>query len=382
MHRPRSAAFRRRILTVGLPALWFFALLGFVSTWATEGGRKGKTISGFLQDLPDLSLWPLAALLAVVTLACLTLHAAYPWLLQQRLVAAIGPPGEDTPVPMTYRFDDAGITQTSADLEAFLPWHLIKGLDEDRLHLFVLTDVEGEPIVLAKADLTTAQADGVRAWTAAGRPLSPHPPDDTDPFADEAGDAVRIAFTLTAEDRAALVTRTLDRPAMRRARMRGAVLLFVGLSLLVPGIVAFVWAVDPYRVPFSIAFPLFLEMAGTDFLKPAIGAAAVVLLVLALGPWNRRWAARELGRDLAREARPGTSYAHADARGLSVAQGGAWARLGWTNFRGCERLGELIVLPMRWGSVLPLPTRAFDPDALARFEALAARHLPSDGGPL
>lgn len=374
---------RRRILTVGLPLVWFSALLGLVSNWATEGGRRGKTVSGFLQALPTLPLLPLALLLAVTTLSGLALYAAYPWVLRRRLVTAMASPGEDGPVPVRYRFDATGITQHTADLDATVPGRFIRGLDEDRRHLFLVTDIDGEPIVLDKADLNREQADGVRDW---GRHWAGHlpfadPADDADPFGDTPEEVVRGAYTLTAADRATLVRRTLDRPAMRRARIRSAVMLFVGLSLIYPGIVAFSWAVDPFRVPFAIAFPLFVEMVGTNFWQPAIGAAALAMLGLALEKRSRRGTEEKLGQTLAEEGRPGTVFVLADASGISVSHAGARAQFRWSGFTGCERRDDMIVLPLRWGSVLPLPLRAFAPDALARFEALVARHLSRGGTP-
>lgn len=383
MHRPRLMAVRRRILTIGVPVLWFSALLGLVSNWATEGGRRGKTVSGFLQDLPALSLTPLIALLAVTALACLALYAAFPKIMRRRLVAAMLAPGEDTQLPVRYRFDESGITQDTSDLHATLPHRFIQGLDEDHRYIFVLTDTESEPIVLDKTDLSAAQADGVREWGRAwaAPSASANPVDDTDPFGDTAGEAVRVAFTLTAADRATLVLRSLDRPAMRRARIRGALTIFLGLSLIYPAIVAFSWAVDPYRVPFSIAFPLFIEMVSADFWKPALVGAALAVLSLVLERVYRHGAADKVGETLAAEARAGTFFILADPDGISVSHAGARARFAWKIFRSCEHRGDLIVLALRWGSVLPLPLRAFDPDSLARFEALAAQHLPREGKP-
>ncbi|MDP4026896.1 YcxB family protein [Methylobacterium sp. NEAU 140] len=375
---PIVAAQRRRILTVGLPTLWFLALLGMVSAWATAGGRR--SLSAFWRDLPSFDPLPLAAGLGVITLALLTHHALHPRLARRRMRTLMGPPSEDGrdpgPVPMRYRLDGAGLTQTAPDLASFVPWPRIRGLAEDRDHLFLMVEIGDVPIVLPKAQLGAEVVADIRSWVhaCAGRPAPAPPPAEpvTGP------EAVRATMRLTVEERVPIILRALENPLARRARLIATAAWFVGLSLLYPALLAMLWAIDPYRVPLADTLPLFAEMVATDFWKPSAIVAAVIGLVLAVHPRARRWFAGAAAHDLDAEAPAGEARIVIDGAGIVTAQDGAHARLGWNLFHGYERVGDLVILSMRWNDVLPVPLRIFKPEARTRFEALAERHLPME----
>ncbi|MEH3118711.1 MAG: YcxB family protein [Methylorubrum populi] len=354
--------------------LWFLALLGAVSAWATAGGRR--SLSALWRDLPGFDLLPLAACLALIALTLLATYALHPRFARRRVRALMGPPGREGPVPVRYRLDGAGLTQTAPDLVSFVPWPRIGGLGEDRHHLFIPVGIGDVPIVLPKSHLGAEAAAGVRRWTqaCADRPAPAPPPAEPE----TAPGAVRATMRLTAEERVPIILRALENPCARRARLTGAAAWLVGLTLLYPALLAMLWAVDPYRVPLADALPLFAEMVAGDAWKPAAFTAAVIALFFAAHPYARRWFAGDLAKQLEAEAPPGEAAIAIDETGIVTAQDGAHARLGWPLFRGCERVGDLVILPMRWNDVLPVPLRIFEPEARARFEALAERHLPKE----
>ena len=224
--RGALAAQRRRILTLGLPVLWFLALLGAVSAWATAGGRR--SLSALWRDLPGFDGLPIAGFLGLITLALLAAYALHPWFARRRVRALMGPPGGDGrdpgqdsgSVPVRYRLDGAGLTQTAPDLVSFVPWPRIGGLAEDRHHLFLTTEVGEVPIVLPKASLSAQTLAGLRRWVeaCADRPAPAPPPAEpaTEP------DSVRATMRLTAEERVPLILRSLENPWARRARLAGA----------------------------------------------------------------------------------------------------------------------------------------------------------------
>ncbi|WP_439955526.1 hypothetical protein, partial [Klebsiella pneumoniae] len=76
------------------------------------------------------------------------------------------------------------------------------------------------------------------------------------------------------KERAALILYTMNTRSMRLSRLRSALFWIAGLSLLYPLLLAVLWAMDPYRVPFEAALPLYLEMIRADAWQPAIGATA------------------------------------------------------------------------------------------------------------
>ena len=374
------AAQRRRILTLGLPVLWFLALLGAVSAWATAGGRR--SLSALWRDLPGFDGLPIAGFLGLITLALLAAYALHPRFARRRVRALMGPAGGDThdpdPVPVRYRLDGAGLTQTAPDLVSFVPWPRLGALAEDRHHLFLSTEIGEVPIVLPKAHLSAQTLAGIRRWVeaCADRPAPAPPPAEpaTGP------EAVRAALRLSAEERIPLILRALENPWARRARFTGAAAWLVGLTLLYPALLAMLWAVDPYRVPLTEALPLFAEMVTDEFWKPAAFAAAMIALFFAVHPRASRWFAGDLARQLEAEAPPGAAEIVIDETGIVTVKDGAHAHLGWPLFRGRDRIGDLVILPMRWDEVLPVPLRIFEPEARARFEALAERHLPKETG--
>ncbi|WP_156635784.1 YcxB family protein [Methylobacterium sp. Leaf123] len=362
--------------------MWFFILLGAVSGWATSGGRR--SLSAFWRDLSGFDPLPLAAYLVLITLALLAFYALHPWFARRRVRALMGPPGgggqdsghDPGPVPVRYRLDGAGLTQTAPHLVGFVPWPRIRDLAEDRHHLFLPTEIGDVPIVLPKASLSPESAAGIRRWmqACAGRTAPTAPPAEpaTGP------EAVRATMRLTPEERVPIILRALENPLARRARLTGAAAWLVGLTLLYPALLAMLWAVDPDRVPFSDALPLFVEMVASDFWKPAIGVAVVIALFFAAHPFARRWLARELAAQLDAEESPAEAEIVIDEAGLTTAKDGAHAHLGWPLFRRRERIGDLMILPMRWDEMLPVPLRIFEPEARARFEALAERHVPTE----
>ncbi|AMB44643.1 YcxB family protein [Methylobacterium sp. AMS5] len=356
--------------------LWFLALLGAVSAWATSGGRR--SLSALWRDLPGFDWLPLAAGLGLIALALLANHALHPWFARRRVRALMGPPGGDGhdpgPVPVRYRLDGAGLTQTAPDLVSFVPWPRIGGLAEDRHHLFLTTQIGEVPIVLPKASLSAETLAGIRRWVeaCADRP-APAPP----PAEPETGpDSVRATMRLTAQERVPLILRSLENPWARRARLTGAAAWLLGLSLLYPALLLMLWAIDPYRVPLSDTLPLFAEMIASDFWKPAAFTAVVIAGFFAVHAYARRWFAGDLARRLEAEAPPGEAEIAIGETGIVTAKDGAHAHLGWPLFRGRAQAGDLMILPMRWDEVLPVPLRIFEPEARARAEALIERHVP------
>ena len=372
VQKPRLDRQRRRSLTVVLPVLCLLVVLGSVSAWATSDRRNG--FADFFREVGSFDWLPLLAGLAVVVVMCVGAWLLHPVLIRQQLRAALGPRGADGPVTVRYRLDEEGITWDGADLKSFTPWSFLSGLDEDRERIFVLTNVPDNPFVLRKAALgaEVLEAIRLRVTEAAGRPDAA----GGEAVPQAAPDAVRLSYTLSEKERAALILYTMNTRSMRLSRLRSALFWIAGLSLLYPLLLAVLWAMDPYRVPFEAALPLYLEMIRADAWQPTIGATALVGLMLAINPLLRRFAARDPARQATAAARPGDYHVAFDADGLASSHGRAQARFHWEAFRGRARAGDLILLKLPWGSVVPVPARAFASGDLPRFEALLARHLP------
>ncbi|GJD93096.1 YcxB family protein [Methylobacterium iners] len=369
---PRLGRQRRLILMVGLPLMWFLACLGAVSTWATAGGPRD--FGRLMGDLPRLDLLPLALCLAAIAGCFHAYWAVYPTLMRRQLRIMMGSSGGRDPVTLRYRFDQSGMTRSHPGLMSFIPWSDVLALGEDGHHFFITTTVSEEAIAIPKDGVSSDVAERLRraVYDLAGRSGASSAPLPDPP---EAG-AQHVVFEPTVDERVAVMERMLTTPAAHRARLVGAVGWLVALSLLYPAIVAATWCIDPYQVPFEAAFPLLVEMIDTDFWKGVLAAATLVGLGLVADRLFRRPALQSLAAEMAFDPARGEAEMWIGEGGIVTMRGGAHAHLAWSLFQGCERMGDLLVLPLGWGLVLPPPLRALDPDGLDRFESLTTRHLP------
>ncbi|WP_049058308.1 YcxB family protein, partial [Achromobacter xylosoxidans] len=177
-------------------------------------------------------------------------------------------------------------------------------------------------------------------------------------------------FLLNQEDRAAAISWQIERPGMQRRRRRGFLLAFVLTALLVPLIFVLLWLLDPERVPFRYALPLFGEMFTDSFWKITLGFWAILAAIILLHPWSRRRHAYKLAGQMHRRMPAEEHEARLYDDRLEVWQEGWVNSFATANFDRIERQGKHLILLRREGEPLILPQRALDAEQLALFERI------------
>lgn len=378
LYRDLIATQRRRILIFAGIAM-FLTVLGPISVSWSQGGRGNPALlwRAFVESLTGPTGIFLAAFALIGGLAYL-LHGAMMrsrqrrWLRRENL---------ETPTPCSYRLHETGLDSDEPHHRSQIPaWRLAR-LAEGPAHLFIEVEGLDDLVALPKRALSAEQKDHIADWAAfcIGRPA---------PEADEAelplaapAEAPHIAlrFNLTPEDRAAAILRQQERLWPRSRRWRGTALGFVFALLLVPAVMLFLWGIDPDRVPFELALPLFAEMLATTFWRVTAGLCALILLAALVSPWAKRQHAKNLAKVLHERVTDNAFDVILTKDGLMSRQRGLVNRYDWAAFTGSERRGGHIFLILRRGDPLLLPARVLNSDQMQLFDQLTRSHI--GGGP-
>jgi hypothetical protein len=285
--------------------------------------------------------------------------------------------GLDRPVATTYRFEPGGIVTTAAGRSSVLACRRIDGIAELPGHIFIrLKDIE-DVFALPRSALSAEQVAWIGAWAASchvdGAGAARAFPElatlhDRKPL-------LAARFELTEADRAVGLGWQMERPGMKRRRRRGFTLAFLVTALIPPLIAGFLWLLDPERVPFRYAFPLFVEMFASTFWHYVLGFWAVIALIILLHPWMRRRHARQLARQMQRRVQAYEYEGRLYDERLEVWQDGLCSSFDWAGFERIERQGEHLILLRREGEPLILPLRVLDGDKLAIFRQIADHRI-------
>lgn len=362
---------RRWILVFLLPCIWFATLLGAFSIWATEG--SDRDLATFLNDVAVLPLAPIAVFLAVASLAVALAYLLRRGAAMRKVRRLLRETGFVRAIPLSYIFDEAGVTAVEDGRTTLLPWSRIRSIEETQDHLFLLCGGWSEPVVLPRRRLAQDDLASARRW-AEQRMGAQTPRDPSERVPADAG-ALRLAVTLEGGDAAALIARTQRLPHIRRARLAGFLLAWLGLSLIGPLLFVFLWVIDPYRVPFAHAFPLFVEMFPGRFWWWALPSGLVVGAVFLFRKTLLGWSAAAAGSHMLEGHDPPPLELTLGEDGIEIEHGPSTDRIGWGAVKGVERTQGHVVLLLSRGSAFPLPLRGLDADGLARLEALLARHI-------
>lgn len=378
------AAARRRLLHLLIWVVLVLLALAYYSSWQESGHLGARTfLSRFGADLLGLGGLPIL----VVAVPMLAYYAVHPALVRSRLRRWYRDERLDRPVTNIYRFEPGGIAVTTAGGRSAFACRRIDGISEEPAHLFIrLRDIE-DVFALPCRGLSEAQAAHIQSWAASchagGMAAARSFPELDTP--DERVPLLSARFELTETDRAAALGWQMERPGMQRRRRRGFVLAFLVTALIPPLVFGFLWLLDPERVPFRYAFPLFLEMFVSTFWRYVLGLWAIIVIGILLHPWMRRRHARQLGRQMQKRVQAYEHEVRLYDDGLEVWQDGFRGRFDWSGFERIERQGDHLVLLRRAGEPLILPLRALDGDKLAIFQRIAdsrvgeGNHRPEAG---
>ncbi|AZO78486.1 MULTISPECIES: YcxB family protein [unclassified Bosea (in: a-proteobacteria)] len=379
LYRDLIARQRRRILIFTGIAL-FLVMLGPISMIWSEGGRRnpGLLWRGFLEALAGPFGIFLAALVLIGGLAYL-LHGL---MMRSRIKRWLRNEGLTTPTPCQFRLHEGGLDGSEPHHASHVASWRLRGLAEGPEHLFVEITGIDELVALPQRELSAAQQAQARDWAAfcIGQANKPDHNESELLAAEPSGEsALVLRFHLTPEDRVAAIQRQQMRLWPRSRHLRRLAIGLVLALLLVPAVMLFLWVIDPDRVPFEFALPLFAEMWAVTFWPVTAIVASFVLLGAVFNPWALRQQAKGLGKTLHQRAEDDAIEVTLSADGIASRQRGIAHRYDWAAFTGIERRGDHIFLVLRHGDPLLLPVRVLNSDQMQLFDRLTATHIGRSG---
>lgn len=378
LYRDLIATRRRNILVLTGIAL----LLIVVGQLSTSWGGRGRGDFGLMgRNFLDALIGPTGILLLTFALAGGIAYAFFGSSTRRRLRRWYRNEGLLAATPCSYRLHEGGIDSSEQHHRSHIPAWRLRRLAEGVDHLFIEIEGVDDLVALPKRDLSAEQQAQLQDWArycigqaAAG---DPDVPEQAIPPPDEA--LLDLRFHLTPEDRTAAIIRQQERFWPRSRLLRRTAFGLVFAVLLVPAVMLFLWSIDPDRVPFELAFPLFAEMAVKTFWPVTAGLCGLVLLGYVATPFFMRLNAKSLGKTLHQRASDDEVRVLISPEGVTSRQRGLESRYDWAAFTGIERRGEHIFVLLRRGDPLLLPARVLNSDQMQLFDRLAATHIGRAG---
>lgn len=366
------AAGRRCLLHLLAWVVIVLLLVISFSSWQ-ESGRQGigAFASRFIPDLFGLDGLPIL----IVALPVLLFYAIHPAIVRNRLRRWYRDERFDQPVDATYRFEPGGLAVTLPGRKTVLACSRIKGVVRTPTHLLVsLKDIE-DVFALPLRVLSDEQVARIEAWAAschAGLAAADHGLLEREARSDQQS-LLTSRFQFNETDRAVAIGWQMERPGMRRRRRRGFILAFLVTAFIVPLIFGFLWLLDPARVPFRYAFPLFIELSTGFFWRYVLGVWAIITIIILLHPWSRRRQGYQLAQRMHKRVQAHEYKVQLYEDRLEVCQDGWCNHFEAIGFEGIERQGEHLIVLWEKSEPLILPLRALDLDKLAIFERTVDR---------
>ncbi|WP_156124355.1 YcxB family protein [Achromobacter sp. RTa] len=371
-----SAARRRPLHMLAWVVVLLLVMIG-VSSWQ-KSARLGVDgfASRFFNDL--FGLGGLAILFIVIPV--LAYYAIQPALVRGRLRRWCRDEQLDQAVSVTYRFEPDGLTVVQPGRTTVLACSRIVGVTEGPAHLYIrLRNIE-DAYALPLRVLSAEQVAHIKRWAAschAGAGVPAYGPSEEGAASDPQA-LLASRFTFTEEDRAIALGWQMERPGMRRRRRRGFALAFLLTALIVPLFFCFLWLLDPERVPFRYAFPLFIEMFASTFWQYAIGFWALLAVIIVLQPWAQRRHAWTLARRLQKQVPAEACEVRLYEDRLDIRQEGWRSTFDMASFDGIERRDSHLIAFRPENEPLFLPLRVLDDDNLSIIERVIGRRAGED----
>lgn len=379
LYRDLIATRRRNILVFTGIALLLIAVGQLSTSW---GGRGRGDFALMGRNFLDALIGPTGILLATFALAGGIAYALFGASTRHRLRRWYRNEGLFAATPCSYRLHEAGLDSSEPHHRSHIPAWRLRRLVEGGEHHFIEIEGVDDLVALPKRDLSAEQQAHLQDW--ARFCIGQAKPSDIDASESSATDPASgalldLRFHLTPEDRTAAVIRQQERFWPRSRLLRRTAFGLVFALLLVPAVMLFLWSIDPDRVPFEFALPLFAEMAVKTFWPVTAGLCGLVLLGYVTTPLFMRLNAKSLGKTLHQRASDDEVRVTLSPEGATSRQRGLESRYDWAAFTGIERRGEHIFVLLRHGDPLLLPARVLNSDQMQLFDRLAATHIGRAG---
>ncbi|CAD5299696.1 conserved membrane hypothetical protein [Bosea sp. 62] len=381
MHLYRDLiATRRRNVPIFTGIALLLIAVGQLSTSWGGRGRSDFVLMG--RNFLDALIGPTGILLLTFAVAGAIAYAFFGATTRRRLRRWYRNEGLAGATPCSYRLHEGGLDSSEPHHRSHIPAWRLRGLAEGSAHLFIEIDGADELIALPKRDLSAEQQKQLHGWArfCIGRAKPPDIDASEQPKSLPADGAhLDLRFHLTPEDRTAAVLRQQERFWPRSRLLRRTAFGLAFALLLVPAVMLVLWSIDPDRVPFEFALPLFAEMAVKTFWPITAGLCGLILLGHVVTPLFMRLNARSLGKTLHQRVSDDEVRVLTSPEGVESRQRGLQNRYEWAAFTGIERRGEHIFLVLHHGDPPLLPARVLNSDQMQLFDRLAAEHIGRSG---
>ncbi len=365
--RGAHARARGRKLFLGVVLTLAGCVVGLLAGWA--GGTE--SLLDVLRLTPAMLRTPFGLLLAILLTVPVGRYVLHNRLGRRRIARWIATEQGAETVSFVYRIDASGVTVEDAAGSIHVARAGIAGLDETAGAFYIrCTGVFPSSLIMPKHDVVPAVQDRVRAALSAmaGDTSGPAALAWTgDPGAER---AVELSYDQTREDLAASLWQTWNTPSARRRRAWVIVAVTIGVALTIPAFATLDWLLDSN--PDALA-TLIRE------LRDDAWKSALVAVALGAGSWilTQRLIRRQALALAASQAGGGqpARFALGPHRFVLAISHPVW-RYGWQSVRGYCESADHVFLKLRFGQVIPLPRRAFDPPRLAAMRRLVAEHGP------
>jgi hypothetical protein len=378
LYRDLIATRRRNILVFTGIALLLIAVGQLSTSWGGRGrGDFGLMARNFVDALSGptgilLATFAAAGGIAYALFGASTRHRLRRWYRNEGLAGA---------TPCSYHLHESGLDSSEPHHRSHIPASRLRCLAEGPAHLFIEIEGADDLVALPKRDLSPEEQAHLQDWArfCVGQAAIINPGAPEQPISPTNQASLDLRFHLTPEDRTAAIIRQQERFWPRSRLLRRTAIGLVFAVLLVPAVMLFLWSIDPDRVPFEFALPLFAEMAVKTFWPVTAGLCGLVLLGYFTTPLFRRLYANRLGKTLHRRMSDDEVEVLISPEGVESRQRGQQNRYDWAAFRGIEQRGEHIFLVLRRGDPLLLPVRVLNSDQMQHFDRLAAEHIGRSG---
>lgn len=380
LYRDLIATRRRNVLIFTGIALLLIAV-GQLSTSWDGRGRGDFALMG--RNFLDALIGPTGILVATFALAGGIAYAFFGVSTRNRLRRWYRNEGLIAAMPCSYRLHEAGLDSNEPHHRSHIPAWRLRQQAETGEHFFIEIEGIDDLVALPKRDLSAEEQAHLQDWArfciGQAKPSDSDAPGQsaTEP-ADEA--PLDLRFRLTPEDRTAMALRQQERFWPRSRLLRRTAFGLVFALLLVPTVMLLLWSIDPDRVPFEFALPLFAEMAVKTFWPITAGLCGLVLLGHFATPLFMRLNAKSIAKTLHQRASDDEVRVLISPECVRSRQRGIESRYDWAAFTGIERRGEHIFAILRRGHPLLLPARVLNSDQMQLFDLLAATHIGRAGG--